>query len=634
MKKVAKVAVLDAGGQYVDLVLKAVERLGYPGAILPLDTPADKLKSNYQALIISGSPGNSGETDAPMPDPRTWKTGLPTLGICYGMQAMATAFGGKVERGPARQDGVITTDVHVDHPLFRGTKSRQRALFTHGNFVTKVPSDFRVIGSHKAHGMTVHSAIARGNLMGVQFHPEVFDDTPEGYQIFRNFLGEIAGLRPDYKLLEKQLAQTAGKLRQQIQDKTGGRHVIAFMSGGVDSSVAGALAATEIPPGRLHAYYIDNGFMRDEDEAVIDLLGYLNVPVTKTDASKDFAHATKAEGNKTIGPLRNTADPQEKRHIIGKAFIDVQNQLIQQLGLGADDVMLLQGTNAADRIESGHSKGGQHTALIKTHHNQVAEVKDLQARGLMLEPLDELFKDEVRALGRFLGLPNDVVERHPFPGPGLAIRILCLDNRQRTAWHPSEARLKKFIAKHEALAGYSSSARLLPVRNVGVGGDERSHVAPAAIKSDAPWKTLAQLVGDITGTFRDDINRVVFALGETPLDKIRLTPTRLDETARSQLRSADRIVFEEMRSSDALSAIKQCPVVLLPVSFDKPGGRSIVIRPVTTSTFMTVQPMLPGRDLPGAFTSAAAKRILEEVPGISQVFLDMTPKPPATTEWE
>lgn len=616
----AVVAVLDAGGQYVDLVKKACDRLGYPAVVLPLNTASENLIKNYQAVIISGSPASSQEIDAPMPDPSIWQMDMPILGICYGLHALVTQLGGKVVRGTSRQDGRVTTHVDTAHPLFAGTKDNFSALFTHGNFVNEVPQDFKVIGEHKLDGgRTVYSAIARGNTVAVQFHPEVFDDTPEGYQVFKNFLHGIAKLKPSQGFLDRQMDELVGNLRKDIRAVAKGRHVIAFVSGGVDSSVSAALAATEIPSKKLHAYYIDNGLMRHEDAGVIELLRHVGVPVKKVDASADF-----------LAPLAGVIDPQKKRQIIGKAFIDVQNRLISSLGL--KEALLLQGTNAADRIESGYSKGGNHTALIKTHHNQVKEVHELKELGLLIEPLDELFKDEVRAVGRHLGLPAEVVERQPFPGPGLAVRILCANGREKTDSPETEKLIQDY------LDGVKTEGRVLakhlPVRNVGVGGDERSHVAAVALQTTASWETLSQLAKSLPAKFRDDLNRVAVALGSQPIENLTITPTFVAPAEIAQLQHADGIVWEEMRAHGVMKSISQFPVVLLPLSFDKPGDRSIVLRPVTTSTFMTVQPMLPGRDIPLEFIKKSADRILAEVPGISQVFLDLTSKPPATTEWE
>ncbi|MES2971051.1 MAG: gamma-glutamyl-gamma-aminobutyrate hydrolase family protein [Patescibacteria group bacterium] len=624
-KKAGKsvVAVLDAGGQYVDLVQKAAERLGYPADVLPLSTPVEQLQKNYQAIIISGSPASSQAEDAPMPDPAVWQLDMPILGICYGLHAMVTALGGQVERGTTRQDGRVMTTVDTKHPLFQGTKASFSALFTHGNFVVQVPPGFEIIGQHKLSGdKTVYSAIAKERIVGVQFHPEVFDDTPEGYQVFKNFLNDIADLKPDPAYMDRKMDELAVSLRADIRAKARDRHVIAFVSGGVDSSVMAALAATEIAPDKLHAYYIDNGLMRREDDAVIDLLKALNIPVEKVQAAQDF-----------LMPLGEVVDPQMKRRIIGKTFVDIQNRLISQLGL--KEALLLQGTNAADRIESGYSKGGQHTALIKTHHNQVQEVQDLKSRGLLIEPLDELFKDEVRALGRHLGLPSELVNRQPFPGPGLAVRVLCAKGDEVSTGNSKiEKAIQTYLKTQGALEATQTHAKLLPIRNVGVGGDERSHIAAVALQSFASWEILGQLAISLPSAFRDEVNRVVVALGNQPITELSLTPTLLQPDALEQLRHADSIVHQEMRTRNLLKEITQFPVVLLPLSFGSTGKRSIVLRPLTTTAFLTVQAMIPGRDLPIDFITTTSERILAEVPGISQVFIDLTNKPPATTEWE
>ncbi len=627
----SRVAILDAGGQYVDLVRKAVMRQGFPADVLPLDTPPEKIEGTYAAIIISGSPASSHEEAAPQPDPGIWQSPLPLLGICYGMQAMVLAHGGEVIKNAIREDGRVTTQVDTAHSLFKGIKKDFTGLFTHGDFVTKVPLDFETLGSHTlSDGSIAYSAIAQGNKIGVQFHPEVFDDTPEGYQLFRNFLEGIAGLRPDHDFLESQLKAIIKTKQSQIKEQAAGRHVIAFVSGGVDSSVAATLAAAAIPASRLHAFYIDSGFMREEDNMVIGALQAAGLPVQKIDAVSDFEKATVRIDGHTAGPLTAVTDPEEKRKIIGKTFIDLQNRLVADLKL--KEALLLQGTNAADRIESGHSTGDSHTMTIKTHHNQVREVQELKERGLLIEPIDDLFKDEVRELGRQLGLPDELVERQPFPGPGLAIRIIASDASDTTLKAPPEEKdIQAFMDAQPAAA----KAHLLPIRSVGVGGDERSHLSVVALEhSDLHDEDLAKLAQALPGHFRETVNRVIYALTPGSLAEHSVTKTLLTADVREQLRHADKIVFEAMRSAKLLNHIKQFPVVLLPLSFGKPGERSIVLRPVTTSTFMTVQAMLPGRDLPEDFLRKIAARILKEVPGITQVFLDITNKPPATTEWE
>jgi GMP synthase (glutamine-hydrolysing) len=645
-----RVAILDAGGQYVDLVRKAVERQGIPADVLPLSTPRDEIEGKYGAIIISGSPANTSQGPAPQPVADIWDGPLPLLGICFGMQAMVVSHGGTVAKSAIREDGRVVTQVDTSHPIFTGIKKDFTGLFTHGDFVKTIPDGFVTLGSHKlSNGSTAYSSIAKGNKIGIQFHPEVFDDTPEGYQLFKNFLELIAGLKPDENFRQKQFAELIITKQKQIAEQAGDRHVIAFVSGGVDSSVTATLAAGAIPAERLHAFYIDNGFMRDEDDQVIEALQAVGIPVKKVDAVTEFEQATVDIEGTTYGPLVSVVDPEQKRKIIGKAFVEVQNRLVADLKL--TEALLLQGTNAADRIESGHSTGGVLTMTIKTHHNQVREVQDLKAAGLLIEPIDDLFKDEVRELGQQLGLPAELVQRQPFPGPGLAIRIIATaESDLKLQPDPSEASIQNFLDKQfkqpelssKAIQALTITAHLLPIRSVGVGGDERSHLSVSAIEGAALQAAdLAKLGADLPAHFRDTVNRVIYALGPQPLTERSLTKTLLTADVRAQLRMADRIVFEEMRAADLLGKIKQFPVVLIPLSFGESaessqpvGQRSIVLRPVSTSTFMTVQAMLPDRDLPAEFFSKVTTRILAEVPDISQVFLDLTNKPPATTEWE
>lgn len=626
------VAILDAGGQYVDLVRKAVERQGVPAQILALNTPLETLRQNYQAVIISGSPASSHAESAPQTDPAIWQSDLFVLGICYGMQAMVVASGGQVAKNAIREDGRIATKINNKHPLFKGLRPEITALFTHGDFVKKVPSSFEVIGSHQiSDGLTAYSAVAFGNKYGVQFHPEVFDDSPDGYQIFKNFL-DIANVTSDPQFSQKQLDAITVKKQAEIIASVNGRDVIAFVSGGVDSSVAALLASKVIPSAKFHAFYIDSGFMRYEDDLVIEELAEARLKVNNIDAVQEFENGTIELDGQKLGPLVSVHDPEIKRKIIGKVFIDIQNRILKDLNLA--EALLLQGTNAADRIESGHSTGDSHTETIKTHHNQVTEVQELKKAGLLLEPLDDLFKDEVRELGDHLGLPYDLVQRQPFPGPGLAIRIIASGQIEASK---DNSQLNKKLNDYLKIHNPGISGKVLPVKSVGVGGDERSHLRIAAIYGHSlKAKDLAKLASDIPAHFRGEINRVVYALTSGSLSGMHVTSTDLSAEVRDQLRQADKIVFEEMRSQKLLQDIKQFPVIILPLGFGDTDQktRSIVLRPVNTSTFMTVQAMLPERDLPQSFFDEISKRILKEIDGISQVFLDLTNKPPATTEWE
>lgn len=688
------VGILDAGAQYVDMIKKACERHGYPAEVIPIDTPFKDIESKYKMAIVSGGPSDTFGKDAPMPDKQLWESNMPTLNICYGMQAFAQAAGASVKKRGYRQDGRIQTTIDRSHPFFAGIKKETTALFTHGNFVEEVPDDIDIIGSHQTKdGEVIISALAKGSHIATQFHPEVFDDTAQGYELFGNFFAEVAQVEPNTEFAERRLDDIIAKKRHEIRERVGDKHVVAFVSGGVDSVTALELAASEVEIGKLHAYYVDNGYMRDEDDEVIEMLRRAGHEVEIIRAEEVFEQAytdfedmpelfRSAEGlladlqqlnpdsiietveqnqivrlkntagemeewrvktvyeadstgfqpvllQKRIGPLINTIHPQHKRRIVGDTFVALQNQIIASLGLTQEEVVLLQGTNAADRIESGFSKGGSETAEIKQHHNMVKSVRDLNP----LEPLDDLFKDEIRTLANFLGLPDEIAYRQPFPGPGTVIRILGLiedgfDERDEATTALMAELMELFNQEYDV----NLTSNLLPVRTVGVGGDERSHIQATALEGDTSMEALAFLAQELPTKLKEVTNRVIYKLGGAPLEGLQPITTKLTRDVRRTLRQADRITFEVMREMGLLRSIEQFPVVLLPVGAD--DKRSIVLRPITTRTHMTVQAMLPEIHLPQEFYDTITQRILAEVPGISHVFLDVTNKPPGTTEWE
>lgn len=626
-----RVAILDAGAQYVDMIKKACQRHGFPAEVVPIDTNYDELSLRCEAIIVSGGPASSHQEGSPMPDLRVWQGDIPTLNICYGMQAMALAHGGSVSTRDYGQDGRQPTKVDQSHPLFAGIRQETTALFTHGDFVDSAPEDFDIIGQHSAlNGDQIISAIAKGIHVGVQFHPEVFDDTPQGYEIFANFFSGIAGMQPNPEFLANYMDQQIASKQAEIYQRVGEtKHVIAFVSGGVDSVTAVALAAGVVPAEHLHMYYIDCGFMRDEDDNVIEMLRQAGFEVAIIQAEEQFEQATAEINGKKVGPLIEVVNPVHKRRIIGEKFVDIQNAIVASLDFEQNQVVLLQGTNAADRIESGHSKGGKKTAEIKEHHNQVQRVRDLNP----IEPLDDLFKDEIRAMAVKLGLPEEIAYRQPFPGPGTALRILGLEEGGFSCHdEASQQTINKFIARMNIELGSNLSPLLLPVRSVGVGGDSRSHIAAVALEGHSSPEALAAITYNLTSQFRRLTNRVVYKLGGPGLYTIEPIATKPTREIRETLRHADRIAFEVMRAMGVIREIEQMPVILLPLGAK--GARSIVIRPVTTKTHMTVQAMLPGVHLPREFYNEITTRILSEVNGISHVFLDTTNKPPATTEWE
>lgn len=627
-----RVVVLDAGAQYVDLIQKACERQGFPTVVLPIDTPFEELPDTTEAIVVSGGPSSSHIDGAPMPDVKVWEQDkIPTFNICYGMQAFALHSGGHVRTRGYREDSRITTTLDTSQPIFKGVREQTQALFTHGDFVDSVGADVKIVGEHtSASGDQVISAIARGPHVCVQFHPEVTDDTPQGYEIFSNFFEYVAHMKPDPDFLKDRMARQIATKQQQIKDRVGDKHVIAFVSGGVDSVVAVMLARDVVQKDRLHMYYVDSGYMRIEDDNVIETLKNIGLDVQTIHAEKQFEQATATIDGKTVGPLVEVINPVHKRRIIGETFVDIQDDILKELGFKQDDIVLLQGTNAADRIETGHSKGGgKATDQIKEHHNQVQRVRDLNP----LEPLDDLFKEEIRQLAVALGLPDHIAFRQPFPGPALAIRILGLsgdgvDDRSNSDQAKIDAAIEKI--NHE----YDSSliARLLPVRSVGVGGDARSHVQAVAIEGDVEPEKLPDIASRLTNEFRGVINRVIYKLGGPSLDTIEPIETHPTREMRETIRAADAIVMDESRSQQVIRKIEQFPVILIPLGSD--GKRSVVLRPLFTRAHLTVQALVPGVDLSASFFETVSNRILTEVDGVSHVFTDLTNKPPGTTEWE
>lgn len=614
-----RVAVLDMHGQYVGLIGKATERLGYPTDILPHNTPIEVLEREYSAVILSGSPANSYEEEELRPDPRIWESDIPKLGICHGLHVAITDNGGIVERGATRQDGVVKTDVDIEHPLFNMVKKEQEARFTHGNFVREVPEGFDVIGEHAmADGSLCISAVSAPHLkyVGVQFHPEVFDDAPEGYTVIKNFLQKVAKLDPDEAFYENLMEQRIEQKRAEIRERVGDDHVVAYLSGGVDSSVAAALAAGVIAPEKFHAYFFDTGFMRIQDEEVVEMLTAAGIAVQKIDAIDFFANATKEIDGVVHGPLSTVSDPEIRRKIKGKAFIDYKAKILEELGLS--EAILLDGSNAADIVETLRG--------IVSHHNQVEEA--LQENPL--QPLNDLFKDEIRGIGRILGLPLAITERDPFPGPGTLLGIVDIDKEPIPLTLEDELN----VCLSELTGDYSEAARglVLPIKSAGVAGDERTYLNVAALPSGINWENIPYISEQLTNRFRDNINRVIVPIGQNIGTDFTITPKDFD-VEREIERFAHEIVRQERAIAGVNWVIEQCPVITFPLSFDGEGKRSVAIRPITTATYMTAEALIPGVHLPEDFARKVARRIITEMPNISTVFWDVTGKPPGRTEW-
>ena len=595
------IVVIDFGGQYAHLIANRIRRLGvYSEIALPDASPAS-LKS-YKGIILSGGPASVLEPGSPTIDPEVLTLGIPVLGLCYGHQLVARTLGGSVTKGQTREYGRASLRVIDDSSLLKGLGLTEQVWMSHGDTVEKLPPTFKILGSTDD---CVAAAVGdtHRRIFGLQFHPEV-TDTPRGMKILENFIN-ICKCEKKWNP-----GVYAEAIINDIREKCGSsRKVFLLVSGGVDSSVAFALLTRALGSDRVTGLHIDNGLMRyRESEDILDYLrknGFHNLKIEHS--ADDFLNA-----------LAGVADPEKKRVIIGNMFISVKNRAFKKLNLNPDEWILAQGTIYPDTIESA---GTRHADRIKTHHNRVDVILDLIAKGKVIEPLAQLYKDEVRELGESLGLPKKLVWRHPFPGPGLGVRILCSDGKTPKIEQVSSERLAG-IAKE---SGYRSL--ILPIRSVGVQGDGRTYAHPALVTGDCDWERLDKLSTRITNTLRS-VNRVVYGLKVSEELTYKIVPSYITRERLDKLRAIDRIVTEALFASKEYDTVWQMPVVLLPLVNSR-GEESVVLRPIVSQEAMTAGFTPLRKETLDKIVSASLN-----IKGIGDIFFDITNKPPATIEWE
>lgn len=626
LTKLETVAILDCGAQYGKVIDRRVRELNVNTVILPLNTPNEKLEQ-YAGLIISGGPQCLSADDAPEYDKNLFAVGVPILGICYGMQLMNFVLGGTVEEGKSREDGQFMMTVDPESKLFAGFGTETEVLLTHRDSCIELASGFKVIGKVQASGNIAAIANEAKGLYGVQFHPEV-DLTVEGVQVFRNFLFNICGLTAKFTLDTRRVQAI-----EEIKTTVGDSSVLVLVSGGVDSSVCAVLLKAALPKEKIYALHIDQGFMRlNESAKVTEALTAAGIQLKTIDASQTFFNARTVIDGQETEKLCETIRPEVKRKIIGDTFMRVTEEAVKAFGLKFDQVLLAQGTLRPDLIESASKIASSVANVIKTHHNDTQLVRDLRDAGRIIEPLRDYHKDECRALGTQLGLPSALVWRQPFPGPGLAIRIICIEEPFITKDDPA---IMEILEEH--FSSDETHSTLLPCRTVGVQGDARSYSNLCALstKNSPDWPTLLALAKEIPKKVKA-INRVVYCFGDIlPQGALTtVTPTRLTPDVISQLQHADDIVNQILYEANLIKALSQVPVILFPVDFGVTGARGICIRTFMTHDFMTGVPALPGKNIPVDVLNKMVSRILSEVPGIARVCYDLTCKPPATTEWE
>lgn len=601
-----KIAVADFGGQYAHLIATKVRRLNVLAEIRQPEAPIEEY-SGFSGIILSGGPALLSHGDDADYNPEILNLDVPILGLCFGHQEIANHYGGRVSHG-GREWGHAELHIVREHPLFAGLERTQQVWMSHFDSVSAIGPDFDELGYTVMGSGTEHrfAAVASDKLKryGFQFHAEV-DDTPGGDRMLQNFVLDICRCRPSWTM-ERFLEEQGDRIRDTIKDGS----VFLLASGGVDSTVAATLIGKTIGSSRLNLLHVDNGLMRKNESrqvlAMFKSLG-LGENLHFVDASDAF-----------LAALDGVTEPERKRNIIGTTFVEVFEREAARLGI--EGHLLGQGTIYPDTIETGATKRSE---TIKTHHNRVPIIEQLIAQGRVIEPLADLYKVEVRELGERLGIPKEAIWRHPFPGPGLGVRLLCADGKTDAAV------LEEMKPRIEAIArAHGIAASPLPVRSVGVKADVRSYEHPVMLSGKADRKTMLAatdaLLKEVSG-----LNRCVLNLAAVVPTSFRARAATVTKERLDLLREADHMVMEGLKRHGVYRTIWQCPTVLVPLVIDGRGEDLVVVRPIHSERAMTASPAA----LPGALIAELQQSILA-LPGVSGLALDLTSKPPGTIEWE
>ena len=621
-----KIVVLDFGSQYAHLIAKRFRALGYYSEIELPSCDVEKLR-DAKGIVFSGGPASVYDEKTPDFNSRILDLEVPILGLCYGHYIVHLGYNGKVGKAEVGEFGFAQLNIRkeLNSPLFKGIDPQQQVWMSHQDGVLSMGDGFEVIGSTKDCPFAATQNLAKKRF-SLQCHCEV-KDTPCGNQIFENFA--------QYCQMPKNWDEDAvlNHIIEDTKKQAGDKNVLLFLSGGVDSTVAFALLNKALGQDRVLGLHIDNGFMRKNESSNVDKAyrGHNFNNFVVKDASESFLSA-----------IAGLTDPQKKRMAVGENFITVRDNFVKEQNLDENRYMLAQGTLYPDIIESGGTKNS-HT--IKTHHNRVEGIQKLIEKGLIIEPLKDLYKDEVRRMGKKLGLEDDLVMRHPFPGPGLSINVLCSDGVLSA---DDKEELKKAKEEFEGIeitefcenCKASLVKTVLPVKSVGVQGDFRTYRFPAclAFKKDEKGffhvpkvrEKVEKTSSTITNSARF-LNRTVIKLYQKPgvkdedlvLQKGYCTRERLD-----QLREVDDIVLTELHKNGWYDKIFQHLTIDLPyATSDKKA--SFVLRPVVSEDVMTARFAW----LPMELMDNIVKQIAE-LDFVDSLYLDCTNKPPATFGWE
>jgi len=513
-----------------------------------------------------------------------------------------------VSKGQTREYGLAQLEVKNPIGILEGLSPSSRIWMSHFDTVQTLAEGFEILASTEDCPTAVVGNVEK-NHYGIQFHAEV-THSQEGMKLLDNFL-KLCKAERDWNM--KQFIQDE---MEKIKEKVGDKKVFLLVSGGVDSTVCFALLEKALGPERVYGMLVDTGLMRYQEaekvKKALNAAGFNNLHVAD---KKDLF----------LERLKGVSEPEAKRKIIGELFWEVKESVAEELGLNAEEWIMGQGTIYPDTIESGGTKNAD---KIKTHHNRVDLVQEMIAAGRVIEPIAELYKDEVRELGEELGLPHALVWRHPFPGPGLGVRLLCTDHAEverHEDFEPLSDAITDFIRSR--FAGLEIVAKVLPCKSVGVQGDERTYAHPVALFTTLrEWDTLEQISTALTNNF-PQINRVMLVLkGEMGHFNLKLADTSAERV--ELLQRVDHAVTGVMAEAPYTYDIWQFPVVLVPVSTME-AQESIVLRPIVSTEAMTASF--------AKIDAVTLEKLTEKIvahPGLTHIFYDLTHKPPGTIEWE
>ncbi len=594
ISKSAQIAVLDTGGQYCHLIARKIRELGVSSEVFPSGVSLEKL-THALGVVISGGPHSVYDESSPTIERSLLTAGIPVLGICYGQQLISQLLGGAVRRGDRGEFGLAILNLaDGESQILQGVNDRQQIWMSHRDVVTAPPAGFRVLATTSTcETAAIEDPVRR--LYGVQFHPEVVH-TVQGTRILENFVFNICHCEKDWNP-----GRRIALVEEQIRQCVGDRNVFFFVSGGVDSTVAFTLCLRALGSSRVRGVYVDTGLMREGETEFVERT-FRQLGAGAAGSSVEIARCEE----EFLAPLESVREPELKRHVIGEQFVRVQERIVESRGLLDANFILGQGTIYPDTIESG---GTANAATIKTHHNRVPGIQKLMESGRIVEPLADFYKDEVRAIGRQLDLPAELLERHPFPGPGLAIRCLCSETEEPVTRVPE---------------GW-----LIPVRSVGVQGDSRTYAPVLAIEafpsaSSRLREEATELINRTAG-----VNRAIARVSvREPLEHHRVFASAVSRGRLALLRRVDAVVREMCHESGFDAKVWQFPVILIPLGTAE-SRDSVVLRPIQSVDGMTADSVL----MPDALLHEMSARLMA-IPEIAGVYYDLTHKPPGTIEWE